>query len=134
MRFRALIIGLLAVAGVACSKEDTSGKTRLAVSASAGAASASAAAAVSAQPAAPPRPQHPAEQVLMAWNSALDRRDPDKLSTLYAPRVRFYGASKSSEDIVKIKKAAFNRMPDYRQRVENVRIVKQPRGFELHSY
>jgi hypothetical protein len=134
MAFRALIIGFFALGSMACSRGDSSNKARLAVSASSDAPAASASGAVpatSAQPAVPPRPQHPAEQVLTAWNSALDRRDADKLASLYAPRVRFYGASKSSEDIIKIKKAAFGRMPDYRQRVENVRITKQPKGFEV---
>jgi hypothetical protein len=65
----------------------------------------------------------------MAWNSALDRRDPDRLATLYAPRVRFYGASKAVEDVIKLKRAAFHRTPDYHQRVEKVRIEAARNGF-----
>jgi len=67
----------------------------------------------------------------MAWNAGLDRRDPDKLAPLYAPKVLFYGAWKSAEDVIKLKKGAFTQTPDYRQRIENVHIAKGPKGYVI---
>src|SRR5688572_17991338 len=99
-------------------------------------ASAPGSAAASAAPAAaqsvPPRPQHPAERVLVTWNSALDRRDLEGLAKLYAPYVRFYGRRKSVAEVVGAKRMALGKEPDFRQRVGKVQIEKTDKGFNVH--
>jgi hypothetical protein len=75
------------------------------------------------------RPEHPADKVLAAWNSALDHRDASALEPLYAPRVHFYGQWKTAAQVVALKRAAFAKQPDFRQRVDEVRVKKSDRGF-----
>jgi hypothetical protein len=77
----------------------------------------------------PARIASPNEQLLAAWNTALDRRDADALAALYAPRVYFYGQWKTAAQVVKLKRAAFAKQPDYRQRIDDVHITKSDRGF-----
>jgi hypothetical protein len=71
--------------------------------------------------------------LLAAWNSALDQRDADKLVPLYAPRVRFYSSWKSAKEVIGAKRRALEQVPDYRQRIEDVRIDAAPNGgFVVH--
>lgn len=123
-----LFAALLAVLGVvsAC-KQERSGPT-LPASATAKASAASEASSA-AQPKAPTRPENPAEKALSTWNSALDRRDEAKLAKLYAPHVRFYGVRKSLAEVLGAKHQAFERQPNFRQRVGDVRIERTKKGF-----
>lgn len=83
------------------------------------------------------RPQHPAERLLLAWNAALDRRDPAPLAALYGSHVLFYGQHRSGAEVLEAKRTALAKAADYRQRVEDVRIATTPKGFvvrfEKHS-
>jgi ketosteroid isomerase-like protein len=56
-----------------------------------------------------PRPQGPAEQVVIAWSSARNNHDADALARLYAPRVRFYGKPMTAIEVVKLKRAALGK-------------------------
>jgi hypothetical protein len=123
-----VVIALFAAGGVGCARSDPAPSRSNTASGSASAVASAAASAASAEPKVQ-RPQHPAEAVLMAWNSALDRRDPERLAALYAARVRFYGVSKAADDVIKLKRAAFNRTPDYHQRIEKVQIAAARNGF-----
>jgi hypothetical protein len=64
-----------------------------------------------------------AEQVLLAWNAALDRRDVDGLKSLYNPEVLYYGVRKTAEQVLQAKRDAFAQNSQYRQRLDNVHIA-----------
>ncbi len=91
-----------------------------------------ASAAASPTPAQPARLQHPAEQVLTRWNSALDRHDEDALAKLYASHVRFYGIRKTAAEVLGAKHQAFQKEPDFHQRVSDVAIEKSANGFVVN--
>ena len=121
---------LLALAGglAGCSRSEQATPGSLPSASSVASAVESAAAPV---PAAPTRPQHPAEKLLVTWNSALDRRDLEALGKLYAPHVRFYGVRKSVAEVVGAKRNAFTQEPDFHQRVDKVQIEKTATGFSV---
>ena len=59
-------------------------------------------------------------QVVERWNSAHVTHDLTALSTLYGPRVQFYGQTHSNKECVAAKKAAFAEAPDYTQTVRDL--------------
>jgi hypothetical protein len=63
-----------------------------------------------------PAPSAPdARTVIEQWNRLHNDHDSDRLASLYAPRVTFYGASLSRDDCAKKKRLAFAATPDYAQ-------------------
>lgn len=75
------------------------------------------------------RPEDPAEQLVMAWNAALDHRDANQLIPLYGPRILFYGVKKNPEEVLQTKRSQLAKSPEYRQRIDNVRITRSPNGY-----
>ena len=72
----------------------------------------------------------PAEQVVEAWNSALDARDAKGLLKLYAPAVLYYGVWRSAFSVIQTKRAAFAKTPGYRQRLGSIQISGGPVHFD----
>ncbi len=72
-----------------------------------------------------------AVEVFMRWNAALNARRADQLQALYAPRVAYYGVSKSAQEILDSKRAALANVPDYRQTVDGVRVGTAGQGFAI---
>jgi len=66
--------------------------------------------------------QLPPEQVLVAWNDALNRHDIEALARFYGPQVRFYGQSKTSTDVAALKQTALTKQPNFRQRIDHLRV------------
>jgi hypothetical protein len=115
-----------------CDRSESAPRRAIATSTSATPRVQRAAPAVSSLAPSPPKaPDRPAERVLLAWNAALDARDADKLAPLYAPRVIFYGIPKAAKDVLRAKRTAFAKAPDFRQSLDNVRITSAPNGFEV---
>jgi hypothetical protein len=75
------------------------------------------------------KPAHPAEQLVMAWNAALDAKDVTQLVPLYGPRILFYGLKRNPDQVLETKRRQLKRSPDYRQRIDNVRITRSPNGY-----
>jgi len=75
------------------------------------------------------RPENPVERLVMAWNAALDARDVNQLVPLYGPRILFYGLKRNPEQVLETKRRQFARIPDYRQRIDNVRITPTRDGY-----
>ncbi|MBN1609035.1 MAG: hypothetical protein JW940_20575 [Polyangiaceae bacterium] len=75
------------------------------------------------------RPENPVQRLVMAWNAALDSQDVNQLVPLYGPRILFYGVKRNSEQVLETKRRQLKRSPDYRQRIDNVRIARSPNGY-----
>jgi hypothetical protein len=75
------------------------------------------------------KPAHPAEQLVMAWNAALDARDVTQLVPLYGPRILFYGLKRNPDQVLETKRRQLARSPDYRQHIDNVMITRRPTGY-----
>lgn len=56
-----------------------------------------------------------ANQIIRAWNEALNRHDADGLAGLYGETVRFYGRTLSRKAVVAAKRAAFAKQPAFFQ-------------------
>jgi hypothetical protein len=75
------------------------------------------------------RPENPVQRLVMAWNAALDSRDVTQLVPLYGPRILFYGLKRNPDQVLETKRRQLARVPDYRQRIDNVRITRSPNGY-----
>lgn len=53
----------------------------------------------------------------MLWNDALDKHDLDKLTKVYAPRVKLYGSELSRAKVIEAKKRAFTEDPTFKQEI-----------------
>jgi len=95
-------------------------------------ASASATPAVSIAPSVTPMPsavssaqrreREPAEKLLMAWNAAENHHSLDELRPLYAAQVLFYGQRWTARQVLDAKRKAFEKEPDFRQRIKDVKV------------
>ena len=61
-----------------------------------------------------------AREVVTKWNQAHNEHDSRALQDLYGPVVSFYGQSLTNRECVSMKKAAFDRSPDYAQSVKDI--------------
>lgn len=59
----------------------------------------------------------PLYRAVRAWNDALARHDLKKLETIYADEVFFYGFKRSRADVLRAKKAEFDRQPNFAQEI-----------------
>jgi ketosteroid isomerase-like protein len=58
------------------------------------------------------------------WNEALSKHDVEALSELYADTIYLYGRSKLKSQALEEKKAYFENVPDYQQRIENLVLIQ----------
>lgn len=61
----------------------------------------------------------------MAWNAALNHHSVDDLRPLYGPKVQFYGQAWTAEQVLEAKRKAFEKQPDFRQRISDVKVDQQ---------
>jgi hypothetical protein len=61
----------------------------------------------------------------MAWNAALNHHSVDELRPLYGPTVQFYGQVRTAEQVLDAKRTAFEKQPDFQQRLKDVKIEQQ---------
>jgi hypothetical protein len=72
-----------------------------------------------------------ARLVLKRWDDAHNAHDARALEALYAPSVRFYGATLSASECAKRKTTAFAKTPDYSQSVKGPSFAPQDDGSVL---
>lgn len=58
----------------------------------------------------------------MAWNAALNHHSVDELRPLYAPKLEFYGQKWTAEQVLEAKRKAFEKQPDFKQRISGVKV------------
>lgn len=78
-----------------------------------------------------PHSTTPAEEVLRAWNSALNNRNIARLASFYAPSVRYYGVWRSALEVVEATKSVLAKNPDYRHRLGHFRVSGDSRRTTL---
>jgi hypothetical protein len=66
-----------------------------------------------------------AEKVLMSWNAAENRHSIDDLRVLYAAEVMFYGQRWTLQQVLDAKRKAFEKEPDFRQRLKDVKVEQR---------
>ncbi len=69
------------------------------------------------------------EKLLFAWNVALNRRAVAELQPFYGPSVLFYGRRITRAQVLDAKHSAFQKTPDFQQRIRSVRISRGPSGY-----
>jgi hypothetical protein len=73
----------------------------------------------------------------LAWNSALDQHDMSSLAALYSSQVLFYGSYWTAQKVIAAKRSALDKTPDYRQRIDDVRVsrdaLRTTLEFQKHS-
>jgi hypothetical protein len=74
-------------------------------------------------------------RAVQAWSDALDRHGLAALEHLYADPVQFYGHQHSRSSVIRAKKAAFAKQPDFRQRlIGNIDVQTAPDGTLAASF
>jgi ketosteroid isomerase-like protein len=73
-------------------------------------------------------PAKDARVVIEEWNRLHNEHDAEKLASLYAPKVLFYGASLSRADCANKKRVAFAATPDYAQSTRDAKLESAEAG------
>jgi hypothetical protein len=77
-----------------------------------------------------PAPENaPIVHAVQAWNDALDRHDLVALEKLYADSIEFYGREQSRLSVIRAKRGAFAKQPDFHQQlIGGVEVQAEPGG------
>jgi hypothetical protein len=79
--------------------------------------------------AAPAAENAPIVRAVQAWNDALDRHDLVALEKLYADSIAFYGREQSRLSVIRAKRGAFAKQPDFHQQlIGSVDVHAEPGG------
>jgi len=66
---------------------------------------------------------NPISDIVYLWNNAVNSRDTNKLFSLYAPKVLYYGTKFKDKSCVKDKKRFYRKYPFFTQSIDNINIV-----------
>jgi hypothetical protein len=66
----------------------------------------------------------PVEPAVARWNELHDRHDAKGLADVYADTVEFYGEKLPKERVLALKRAAFQKAPDYTQSLTGLKVTK----------